>query len=218
MHGAARHDELQRLRESGSGAAPTITSLPPDASPSIRVEIDLASGAVARIMRAPPSFWVCYTTAARERPAGQLTPGATSASSRRGCATTGFWIERGTTRAGAKRCYPSLTMSASAAGLSLPEVIFLVEEAPEGGFTARALGESIFTEADDLADLHAKVCDAIYCHFDEGKVPEAHPAPLRTRGSHQRLRLPRDSPVTISRRPSLISATGSLGRPAATSD
>jgi hypothetical protein len=28
------------------------------------------------------------------------------------------------------------------------EIIFLVEEAPEGGYTARALGYSIFTEAD----------------------------------------------------------------------
>jgi hypothetical protein len=54
----------------------------------------------------------------------------------------------------------------------LPEVIFLVEEAPEGGFTARSLGESIFTEADDLAELHAKVRDAVRCHFDEGKVPK----------------------------------------------
>jgi hypothetical protein len=33
------------------------------------------------------------------------------------------------------------------------EIIFVVEEAPEGGFTARALGESIFTEADDSASL-----------------------------------------------------------------
>jgi len=31
----------------------------------------------------------------------------------------------------------------------MSEVIFLVEEAPEGGFTARALGFSIFTEADN---------------------------------------------------------------------
>ena len=51
-------------------------------------------------------------------------------------------------------------------------MIFLVEEAPEGGFTARALGESIFTEADDLADLHAKVRDAIRCHFDEAGLPK----------------------------------------------
>jgi hypothetical protein len=54
----------------------------------------------------------------------------------------------------------------------LPEVIFLVEEAPEGGFTARALGESIFTEGNDLADLHAKVRDAVRCHFDESRAPE----------------------------------------------
>ncbi len=52
------------------------------------------------------------------------------------------------------------------------EIIFLVEEAPEGGYTARALGESIFTEADDLANLHQQVRDAVHCHFDEGKVPE----------------------------------------------
>jgi hypothetical protein len=48
-----------------------------------------------------------------------------------------------------------------------PEVIVLVEESPEGGFTARALGQSIFTEADDLSDLHEKVRDAVRCHFAE---------------------------------------------------
>ena len=52
------------------------------------------------------------------------------------------------------------------------EVIFVVEEAPEGGFTARALGESIFTEADTLGELHEKVRDAVRCHFDEGKHPK----------------------------------------------
>ena len=55
---------------------------------------------------------------------------------------------------------------------SLPELIFLVEDAVEGGFTARALGESIFTEADDLDDLRAKVRDAVRCHFDEGDAPK----------------------------------------------
>jgi len=44
---------------------------------------------------------------------------------------------------------------------SLSELIFLIEEAPEGGFTARALGESIFTEADGVANLHDKVRDAV---------------------------------------------------------
>ena len=51
------------------------------------------------------------------------------------------------------------------------ELIFLVEEAPEGGYTARALGESIFTEADDAATLERNVRDAVRCHFDEGTGP-----------------------------------------------
>jgi hypothetical protein len=51
------------------------------------------------------------------------------------------------------------------------EIFFLVEEAPEGGYIARALGESIFTEADDLESLHERVRDAVRCHFEEGKAP-----------------------------------------------
>lgn len=53
----------------------------------------------------------------------------------------------------------------------MEEIIFVVEQAPEGGFTARALGESIFTEADDMLGLHEQVRDAVRCHFDEGKRP-----------------------------------------------
>jgi hypothetical protein len=52
------------------------------------------------------------------------------------------------------------------------EIIFLVEEAPEGGFTARALGSSIFTEADNLAELRAKIRDAISCHFEVNQEPK----------------------------------------------
>lgn len=51
------------------------------------------------------------------------------------------------------------------------EIIFLVEDAPESGYIARALGESIFTEADDLEGLHQQVRDAVHCHFDEDKTP-----------------------------------------------
>ena len=51
------------------------------------------------------------------------------------------------------------------------ELIFEVEEAPEGGYVARALGASIFTEADDLESLHHNVRDAVRCHFDEGEAP-----------------------------------------------
>ncbi|MGH8283648.1 MAG: 2-oxoisovalerate dehydrogenase [Gammaproteobacteria bacterium] len=53
----------------------------------------------------------------------------------------------------------------------MQEIIFMVDEAPEGGYQARALGESIFTEADDLASLHTQVRDAVACHFDPGKAP-----------------------------------------------
>lgn len=51
-------------------------------------------------------------------------------------------------------------------------ILFIVEEAPEGGLIARALGESIFTEADDVKSLHQQVHDAVHCHFEEGKVPQ----------------------------------------------
>lgn len=53
----------------------------------------------------------------------------------------------------------------------MDEIIFVVTEAPEGGFTARALGEAIFTEADDLTGLRDQVRDAVRCHFEEGKAP-----------------------------------------------
>ena len=51
------------------------------------------------------------------------------------------------------------------------EVIFLVEESDEGGYQAKALGESIFTEADDLAILKENVKEAVLTHFDEGTAP-----------------------------------------------
>jgi len=54
----------------------------------------------------------------------------------------------------------------------MDELIFVVESALEGGYTARALGESIFTEADDLAGLREQVRDAVRCHFDDGNGPK----------------------------------------------
>ena len=52
------------------------------------------------------------------------------------------------------------------------EVIFLVEQAPEGGYVARALGLSIFVEAETLDAIPAEVRDAVRCHFDEGQAPK----------------------------------------------
>jgi hypothetical protein len=54
----------------------------------------------------------------------------------------------------------------------MSEIVFVVEIAPEGGFTARALGESIITEADTEAALRVAIQDAVHCHFDEGKMPK----------------------------------------------
>jgi hypothetical protein len=51
------------------------------------------------------------------------------------------------------------------------ELIFEVREAPEGGYTARALGASIFTEADDWASLEAEIRDAVDCHFEPDDRP-----------------------------------------------
>jgi len=53
----------------------------------------------------------------------------------------------------------------------MSEIIFLVEEAPEGGYTAKAVGESIFTDADTLEELHENIRDAICCHFEEAVRP-----------------------------------------------
>jgi hypothetical protein len=50
----------------------------------------------------------------------------------------------------------------------MSEIIFEIEEAPEGGYTARALGHAIFTEAESLDELRGNVRDAVRCHFDEG--------------------------------------------------
>jgi hypothetical protein len=51
------------------------------------------------------------------------------------------------------------------------EIIFIVEESPEGGYEARALNHSIFTEADTFEELKEMVHDAVSCHFTEKDRP-----------------------------------------------
>ena len=51
------------------------------------------------------------------------------------------------------------------------EIIFEVEESPEGGFEARALGHAIFTQAETLDQLREMVRDAVRCHFDAETAP-----------------------------------------------
>ncbi|HEY0041782.1 MAG TPA: hypothetical protein VGB71_14015 [Flavisolibacter sp.] len=54
----------------------------------------------------------------------------------------------------------------------MKELIFLVEEAIEGGYTAKALGESIFTEADSLNELKVNIKEAVECHFEKEAAPQ----------------------------------------------
>ena len=52
------------------------------------------------------------------------------------------------------------------------EIIFIVEESEEGGYEARALGFSIYTDSDTLLELKQAVRDAVQCHFEEDERPE----------------------------------------------
>lgn len=48
----------------------------------------------------------------------------------------------------------------------MKEIVFLINEAEEGGYTARALGESIFTEAETMEELKKNILEVLECHFD----------------------------------------------------
>ena len=52
------------------------------------------------------------------------------------------------------------------------EIIFLVQESVEGGLPARALGQSIFTEAETLDELRRNVREAVQCHFEVESLPK----------------------------------------------
>jgi predicted RNase H-like HicB family nuclease len=51
------------------------------------------------------------------------------------------------------------------------EIIFLVEEDPEGGFFAKALKYAIFTQAESVEELKTMIQDAVRCHFAEMEKP-----------------------------------------------
>ena len=52
------------------------------------------------------------------------------------------------------------------------EIVFLVEDAPESGFTTKVMGYSIYTEADNWEELKLAIQDAQECHFEEGAKPK----------------------------------------------
>jgi hypothetical protein len=51
------------------------------------------------------------------------------------------------------------------------EILVGVREASEGGFTAAAVGQDIYTEGDTLDELRNKIREAVECHFDAGAAP-----------------------------------------------
>ena len=56
--------------------------------------------------------------------------------------------------------------------IEVEELVFLIEVAPEGGFIGRALGQPIFTEADDRESLKRSILDAVACHYEPGQGPK----------------------------------------------
>lgn len=53
----------------------------------------------------------------------------------------------------------------------MSEIIFIIETSDEGGYTARALGYSIYTEGETIEELKENVRDAVKCHFNEETLP-----------------------------------------------
>lgn len=59
--------------------------------------------------------------------------------------------------------------------MAVSEIIFSVEESPEGGYEGNALGYSIYTQANTLEELKQMALDAVRCHFE----PEDRPKVIR---------------------------------------
>lgn len=53
----------------------------------------------------------------------------------------------------------------------MSEIIFIIENSDEGGYTAKALDYSIYTEGETLDELKESIKDAVKCHFNEKEMP-----------------------------------------------
>ena len=81
------------------------------------------------------------------------------------------------------------------------EIIFEVTEAVEGGYDARALGYSIYTQGEDWDDLKEMARDAVLCHFDELEAPRVIRLHLIREEAIAGIKLPRDlSGAEVARR------------------
>ena len=50
--------------------------------------------------------------------------------------------------------------------MNTKEIVFIVEEDPDGGYNANTLGHNIFTQADSIPELKTMIKDALLCHFE----------------------------------------------------
>jgi predicted RNase H-like HicB family nuclease len=55
---------------------------------------------------------------------------------------------------------------------AMKEIIFVIENSDEGGYIAKALGASIYTEGETLDELKKNIKDAIKCHFEKSEIPQ----------------------------------------------
>ncbi len=63
------------------------------------------------------------------------------------------------------------------------EIFFSVKKLRDGGYEARAVGHSIFTQAETMQELRANVSDAVACHFgDRKKFPPIRLVKMRAKG------------------------------------
>ena len=53
----------------------------------------------------------------------------------------------------------------------MEEIIFLIKDSIDGGYEAKAVGFSIFTEAETMENLKSNIVEAVDCHFDKNKKP-----------------------------------------------
>ncbi len=52
------------------------------------------------------------------------------------------------------------------------EIIFLIEESLEGGYEAKALGYSIYTQGESTEALKQNIQEAVQCHFESSELPK----------------------------------------------
>ncbi len=70
---------------------------------------------------------------------------------------------------GANQVLSKLVVTSGSTTETMEELIFLAEESKEGGYLAKALGHSIFTEGETIEEIKAAVKDVVRCHFDDNR-------------------------------------------------